>query len=65
MGPKPQALAAYFLCSCADNGGKAPLDLSPFVPWQMDEEQKQKLSCPMPAGWHPVAIPPPFSFDSS
>jgi transposase len=54
-----------FLSSCADNGGQAPLDLSPFLPWEMDEERKQKLSCPMPTGRHTTTIPPSFSFDSS
>jgi transposase len=64
-GINPRHWLHSYLCSCADNGGKAPLDLSPFLPWEMDEEQKQKLSCPMPAGRLPMAIPPPFSFDSS
>jgi hypothetical protein len=31
----------------------------------MDEERKQKLSCPMPTGRHPMAIPPSLIFDSS
>jgi len=64
-GINPRHWLHSFLCSCADNGGKAPLDLSPFLPWEMGEEQKQKLSCPMLAGWLPTEIPPAFSFDSS
>ena len=55
-GINPRHWLHGFLSSCADNGGQAPLDLSPFLPWEMDEERKQKLSCPMP---------PSFSFDSS
>ena len=64
-GINPRHWLYSFLSSCADNGGQAPLDLSPFLPWEMDEERKQKLSCPMPTGSHTMAIPPSFSFDSS
>jgi transposase len=55
-GLNPRHWLHSFLCACADNGGQAPLDLSPFLPWEMDEQRKQKLSCP---------LPPSFSFDSS
>ena len=33
-----------FLSCCAENNGQAPEDLSPFLPWEMDEERKQFLS---------------------
>lgn len=35
-----------YLTACAENQGKAPEDLSPFLPWKMDEEQRRKLSQP-------------------
>jgi len=61
-GINPRHWMHSFLSACADNGGVAPSYLSPFLPWEMDEERKQKLSCPMPARQQ---IPPSFSFDSS
>jgi transposase len=38
-------LRAY-LTACAENHGKAPEDLSIFLPWKMDKGRKQKLSRP-------------------
>jgi transposase len=35
-----------YLSACAQNHGKAPEDLSPFLPWQMEEERRQQLSKP-------------------
>lgn len=35
-----------YLSACAQNHGKAPEDLSPFLPWQMVEERRQQLSKP-------------------
>jgi len=35
-----------YLTACAENHGKAPDDLTPFLPWEMDEKRKQKLSRP-------------------
>jgi len=61
-GINPRHWMHAFLSACADNGGVAPSDLSPFLPWEMDEERKQKLACPMPAT---PQIPPSFRFDSS
>ena len=37
-----------YLTACADNGGRAPVDLSPFIPWQMSEQRKQQLAKPIP-----------------
>ncbi len=39
-------LRAY-LTQCANNKGKAPADLSPFLPWEMDEDHLYKLSKPL------------------
>lgn len=35
-----------YLTACAENDGKAPEDLSPFLPWEMDENRRYKLSRP-------------------
>ena len=32
-------LTAYLQC-CADRGGTAPEDLTPFLPWKMSDEQR-------------------------
>lgn len=61
-GLNPRHWLHSFLLACADNGGVAPLELSPFLPWEMDEERKRELSCPMPTG---LQIPPSLRFDSS
>ena len=33
-----------WLSACADNGGRAPGDLSPWLPWSMDAERKRETS---------------------
>lgn len=38
-------LRAY-LTACAENYGKAPENLSTFLPWEMDEKRKHQLSIP-------------------
>ncbi len=35
-----------YLTACAENNGQAPEDLSGFLPWEMDEERRHKLSKP-------------------
>jgi len=35
-----------YLTACAENHGKAPDDLSPFLPWEMDEDRRHQLSKP-------------------
>ncbi len=35
-----------YLTACAENYGKAPEDLSPFLPWEMDENRLHQLSNP-------------------
>jgi len=35
-----------YLAACAENNGKTPNDLSPFLPWEMDENHRHKLSSP-------------------
>jgi transposase len=33
-----------FLEGCAQNGGRVPSDLDPFLPWKMSEERRRKLA---------------------
>lgn len=54
-GINPRHWMHSFFSACAENGGVAPLDLSPFLPWKMDQARKQKLSSPRPAG-QPIPI---------
>ncbi len=35
-----------YLTACAENHGKTPDDLSPFLPWKMDEGRRHQLSRP-------------------
>jgi len=35
-----------YLTACAENHGKVPEDLSPFLPWQMDGDRRRQLSIP-------------------
>ncbi len=34
--------------ACAHNGGKAPQELAPFLPWSMEETRRAELSAPLP-----------------
>ncbi|MEE9530821.1 MAG: IS66 family transposase [Syntrophobacteria bacterium] len=36
-----------YLMACAENGGSPPVDLTPFIPWQMSEKRKQQLAKPI------------------
>jgi transposase len=35
-----------YLTACAENYGKAPENLSPFLPWEMNEKRRYELSKP-------------------
>ena len=35
-----------WLTACAENGGKPPDDLSPWLPWSMSEERRRELAAP-------------------
>ena len=41
----PRWLEAW-LDACAENGGKPPDDLSPWLPWTMSEERRRELAAP-------------------
>ena len=36
-----------YLTACAENGGKPPTDLTPFMPWAMDEARLCELKQPL------------------
>jgi len=44
----PKHWLFLFLNACAENGGKTPDDLSPFLPWEMDEARIELLRNPLP-----------------
>lgn len=47
-GINPRHWLSRYLNACAKNGGKAPQDIEPFIPWQMGEQRRSMLSCPQP-----------------
>ncbi len=46
-GLNPRHWLHAYLAACAENGGKAPTDLTPFLPWIMDEARRQELTQPL------------------
>jgi transposase len=60
-GLNPRHWLQAFLTACAENGGQPLTDLTPFLPWTMDEARliqlKQPLKLTFPA--QPVYAPPP------
>jgi transposase len=34
----------WFLENCAENGGRVPSDINPFLPWKMSEEKRRALA---------------------
>jgi transposase len=35
---------SWYLQSCADNGGRVPLNIDPFLPWNMSPEQRRAMA---------------------
>ena len=35
-----------WLAACAENGGRPPVDLSPWLPWSMDDARRRELAAP-------------------
>lgn len=44
----PRTWLRWYLDACAEAGGQAPLDIQPYLPWNLTEEQRQVLSNPIP-----------------
>ncbi|HSR51214.1 MAG TPA: IS66 family transposase [Acidobacteriota bacterium] len=63
-GLNPHHWLYAWLQACADSGGQSPSDLSPFLPWQMDEARRGELSQPLP-GSQPRASPTTSFHDTS
>jgi transposase len=53
-------LTAY-LNACAENGGKAPTDVTPYLPWAMNEARRSELTYPAPS----ESLPSPPYLDTS
>ena len=65
-GINPRHWLTLYLTSCAQNGGSAPRDIDPFLPWSMEEARRAALSRPAPSR-APAAAPTelPSILDSS
>jgi transposase len=44
----PRLWFNWYLQSCAETGGKAPIDIEPFLPWNLTEDMRAKLRMDMP-----------------
>jgi len=40
----PRRWLRWYLDGCATTGGKAPSDIQPFLPWNLSEDQRQKMA---------------------
>jgi transposase len=47
-GINPRHWLTRYLHACADNGGKAPRNIEPFLPWSIDETRRAELIRPYP-----------------
>jgi transposase len=43
----PRHWMQVYLTACAENGGQPPVDLTPFLPWAMDEARLTELKQPL------------------
>ena len=57
-GLNPRHWLHSYLSACAENGGLAPTDLTPFLPWTMDEARRHELKQPLKLDF--PAQPAPF-----
>jgi transposase len=44
----PRTWLRWFLDACADAAGSVPSDVQPFLPWNMNETQRQTMAQPIP-----------------
>jgi transposase len=49
-GLNPRHWLEAFLTACADNGGQPLQDLTPFLPWTLDDARREALKQPLPIG---------------
>lgn len=52
-GINPRHWLTNYLTDCAKNDGKVPIDMTPYIPWEMNEVQRNALSRP------PIFTPTP------
>jgi len=45
-----------YLTACAENGGKPPADISPWLPWSMDQARRDELARPPPTRLSPAIL---------
>ena len=45
-GINPRHWLSVYLGACADNGGKVPTDIAPYLPWEMNPARRHELSHP-------------------
>lgn len=64
-GINPRHWLTCYLNACADNGGRAPQDSAPFLPWSMDDTRRAALSGPLACRAPPDAPPEPVPIDNS
>jgi transposase len=62
-GLNPRHWLHAFLTACAENGGQPLTDLTPFLPWTIDEARRNALKQPLklPFPEMPVDVPPDTS----
>lgn len=48
----PRHWLQEYLTACANEGGTAPADITPFLPWRMSEDRRQQLAKPPPIRWN-------------
>ncbi len=57
-GLNPYRYMLDWLDACARNRGQAPSELSPWLPWEMDEQRIEELRAPPIRWWTPANGPP-------
>jgi transposase len=60
-GINPRHWLTLYLTACAENGGRAPQTIDPFLPWSMEEARRAALGRPAPSrvpAAAPTELPP-------
>jgi len=47
-GINPRHWLTVYLTACAENGGQPPADITPYLPWTMNEARRSELAWPPP-----------------
>ncbi|MCP4387394.1 MAG: transposase, partial [Gammaproteobacteria bacterium] len=64
-GVNPRHWLRLYLTACAQNGGSAPRDIDPFLPWSMDEARRAALGRPYPSRAPPASPTEQLPIDDS